>query len=397
MAFEIFMPKMGLTMSKGTVAKWLKKEGDAVKKGEEILEVMTEKITNTIEAPADGILLKIVVPEGEEVYIGSLLGIIGAAGETLDGIGNKPSISPAIASGGEGVEKIKITPAARKLAQENGIDYTNLSGTGPGGRITREDIEKAIAGLAPEPAKRETNVYEEKAESDRKNIAEVIPYTGMRKAIGDNMAHSWAVAPKVTHHVSVDVTNLLTLRKTLNEDRKEKEKISISDLLVKIVAKALEMKPHINVTLDKSEIKVLNDINIGLAVALEKGLVVPVIRNANKKSLSQISREVKELAQKARENRISPEEMRGGTFTITNLGPYGSVDWFTPIINQPEAAILGIGRIVEQPVVYQGQITIRTMMGLSLAFDHRVIDGAPAAEFLAVVLKLIESPMKVLI
>ncbi|MBZ4654327.1 MAG: acoC [Peptococcaceae bacterium] len=397
MAFEIFMPKMGLTMSKGTVAKWLKKEGDAVKKGEEILEVMTEKITNTIEAPADGILLKIVVPEGEEVYIGSLLGIIGAAGETLDEIENKPSISPAIASRGENGEKTKITPAARKLAQENGIDYTNLSGTGPGGRITREDIEKAIAGLAPEPAKRETNVYEEKAESDRKNIAEVIPYTGMRKAIGDNMAHSWAVAPKVTHHVSVDVTNLLTLRKTLNEDRKEKEKISISDLLVKIVAKALEMKPHINVTLDKSEIKVLNDINIGLAVALEKGLVVPVIRNANKKSLSQISREVKELAQKARENRISPEEMREGTFTITNLGAYGSVDWFTPIINQPESAILGIGRIVEQPVVYQGRITIRPMIGLSLAFDHRVIDGAPAAEFLAVVLKLIESPMKVLI
>jgi pyruvate dehydrogenase E2 component (dihydrolipoamide acetyltransferase) len=201
----------------------------------------------------------------------------------------------------------------------------------------------------------------------------------------------------VTHHVSVDVANLLTLRKTLNDDREENEKISISDLLVKIVAKALEIKPHINVTLDKNEIRVLSDINIGLAVALEKGLVVPVIKNANKKSLSEISREVKELAQKARASKISPEEMRGGTFTITNLGAYGSVDWFTPIINQPESAILGIGRIVEQPVVYEGRVTIRPMMGLSLAFDHRVIDGAPAAEFLAVMLKLIESPMKVLI
>lgn len=376
---------MGLTMSLGTVGKWLKKENEQVKKGEGILEVTTEKLTNTVEASADGILLKILVPEGEEVSIGTLLGLIGEPGEKAEDQG---AIEERPVQHVE--EKVKITPSARKLAAEQGFDYSRLAGTGPGGRITREDIERAIVGAAPVPE-------EKTAFTEKNDILELIPYTGMRKAVGDNMSRSWAVVPKVTHHVSADISKVLALRKTINEGREEKEKISLTDLLVKITAKVLEMKPGINVVLDGNQIKVLKNINIGVAVALDKGLVVPVINDANKKPLSQISREIKDLAKKARENRLSIEDMSGGTFTISNLGAYGSVDWFTPIINQPEAAILGVGRIVDSPVIRDGQVVSRPLMGLSFAFDHRIIDGAPAAEFLAVLLQLLEKPSKVLI
>jgi pyruvate dehydrogenase E2 component (dihydrolipoamide acetyltransferase) len=226
---------------------------------------------------------------------------------------------------------------------------------------------------------------------------EVIPYEGMRRAIGDNMANSWAIAPKVTHHTSVDMTELLALRQKINTGVKDKDKVSVTDLIVKAVARALEIKPKINVTLDGEEIRVLQDINVGVAVALDDGLVVPVVRNADRKKLAQISKEIKDLAKRARRNKLEPDEMTGGTFTITNLGAFGSVDWFTPIINQPESAILGLGRTVERPVAVDGQIVIRPMMALSFAFDHRVIDGAPAAEFLGVLIGLLENPHRIFI
>ncbi|MDI9467763.1 MAG: dihydrolipoamide acetyltransferase family protein [Bacillota bacterium] len=388
MATAISMPKMGLSMKTGTVGKWLKNEGDAVKKGEPVVEVMTEKITNKVEAPADGILLKIVAPKGTKLPVGGLMGVIGEAGEDISallaGAGAPAAAEASAAPAGQAAgQRVKISPAAKKLAEENGIDYTRITGTGSDGRITKEDVEKAIV--------------EGVGAADDRPTLEVIPYEGMRRAIGDNMAHSWSIAPKVTHHVSVDISNLLALRKTLNNGVKDKDKISITDLLVKAVARALEIKPNINVTLDGDEIKVLKDINIGVAVALDDGLIVPVVRNANKKSLAEVSKEVKDLAKRARRNKLEPDEMVGGTFTITNVGAWGSVDWFTPIINQPESAILGVGRTMDRPVVVDGQIVVRPMMGLSLSFDHRVIDGAPAAEFLAVLLELIEQPYKIFI
>lgn len=215
--------------------------------------------------------------------------------------------------------------------------------------------------------------------------------------IGDNMSRSWTSIPRVTQQTSVDVFNLLELRKMVNEDADEKSKVSITDLLVKIVAKAIEMRPFMNAALDGSTIKIFKEIHIGVAVALEQGLVVPVVKHANQKGLLQISSEIKELARKARENRLSLDEMSNGTFTLTNLGAYRSVEFFTPIINAPQAAILGIGRIVERPAVVNGQIAPRPMMGLSLVHDHRVIDGAPAAEFLAVLMNLVEKPVKALL
>lgn len=387
MATPIAMPKLGLSMKIGTVGKWLKNEGDKVKKGEALVEVMTDKITNKVESPADGILLKIVSAKGAKLPIGGLMGVIGEEGEDITAIlaagpadTSAPAAAPKAAASGE---RIKISPAARKLAEESGIDYTRISGTGPEGRITKEDVEKAI----------ESGVG---AADDRPTI-NVVPYEGMRRAIGENMAASWTANAKVTEHISVDMSGMLALRKMINEGAKDKDKISVTALLTKAVARAIEIDPNVNVTLDGDEIKTLQEINIGMAVAVPAGLIVPVIRNANTKKLAEVNAEINDLAKRARKNKLSPDEMGGATFTITNLGGYGSVDWFTPIINPPEAAILGVGRTVDKPVAVNGEVVIRPMMGLSLSFDHRIIDGAPAAAFLSVLMKLIEKPQKIFI
>jgi pyruvate dehydrogenase E2 component (dihydrolipoamide acetyltransferase) len=266
MATRIAMPKLGLTMKEGIVTRWFKNEGDPIKKGEPVVEVMTKKITYKIEAPVDGILLKIVAPKGKTLPIGGLIGVIGAPEEDVSDL-LIPTPLAAEARGPEGTlpsrEMMKISPAARKLAEENRIDYTRIVGTGPEGRITREDVQKTIAqGVSPS---------EEQVFSEERPTLKVIPYEGMRKAIGDHMAHSWGIAPKVTHHVDVDLSGLLALRENINTDLKDKDKVSITDLLVKSVARALEMKPNINATLDGEEIKVLRDVNIGVAVAIESG------------------------------------------------------------------------------------------------------------------------------
>ena len=401
MATPITMPKLGLTMKTGTISKWMKNEGDTVKKGEYLLEVTTEKITNKIESKAEGVLLKIVAPKGSKLPVGALIGVIGEAGEDVTSIiaeaaAKGPAVAkPAVAKGAPGVarpsvsaealEKIKISPAARKMAEENGVDYTLIVGTGPEGRITKEDVEKAIAdGVGLE-------------ETDDRPTLEVIPYEGMRQAIGENMARSWSSNARVTHHVRVDMSEILALRKKMNEGVSEKNKISVTAILTKAVARALEINPCVNASFTGSEVKIWQDINIGMAVAVPGGLIVPVVRDAHKKRLTEINKEIADLAKRARKNKLVVDEMSGATFTITNLGGYGSVDFFTPIINPPEVAILGIGRTTEQPAVVNGQVVARPLMGISLVFDHRVVDGAPAAEWLAVLIGLIENPTTIFI
>jgi pyruvate dehydrogenase E2 component (dihydrolipoamide acetyltransferase) len=410
MAVEITMPKMGLSMVTGTIVKWLKQEGDAVSKGDIVLEVMTDKLTNTIEAPAEGVLLKIVAQEEEELPIGALLGIIGIQGEAVQGSAKAETVaapSPETVltetkSAGSAVSevsgnRVKASPLARKLAKEKNVDFTQIVGTGPSGRIVRDDVMQFIA----EGGKAKQVELEQKMAALEADITlaqdsfTLTPYAGMRKAVGDNMSHSWSVAPKVNYHVSTDLSALLALRKTINEEAEVK--ITITDMLVKIVAVALKMSPHINIALVDKNIRNYKEVHVGVAVAISQGLVVPVVKNTDIKTISQISREIKDLSLRARDNKLSMNEMRGGTFTVTNIGAYQSVDWFTPIINQPEAAILGVGRTVDTPVVENGEIVIRPMMGLSLSFDHRVIDGAPAAEFLGLLLKLIKKPYQALI
>ena len=391
MATEITMPKLGLTMTTGKVGRWLVQEGSPVKQGEALLEIMTDKITNVIESPSDGVLLKIIAREGVELPVGAVLGAMGGVGEEYREAVTTGLPAPAASSGTPkgGEEKIRISPLARKLAEERGLDWAGITGTGPSGRIVKEDVEAALAPAAtketalprPAPAAKESSVSPEFSET---------PYSGMRRVIGEHMAQSWAVSPKVDYHVSVDATAMLKLRQAGKQTANEK--ITLTDIVVKIVARALKLRPNMNVALIGEQIRQYPEPCIGVAVALESGLVVPVVRNADSKPLTAISREIRQLAQKARAGQLSLEEMRGGTFTVTNVGAFHSVDWFTPIINQPEAGILGIGRIVDTPVASEGQIVIRPMLGLSLSFDHRIIDGLPAAEFLKVVLDLMEDP-----
>ncbi|BCS95750.1 dihydrolipoamide acetyltransferase component of pyruvate dehydrogenase complex [Desulfoluna limicola] len=399
MAIPINMPKLGLSMKTGTISKWLKNEGDSIKKGELLVEIMTEKITNKVESKAEGVLLKIVASKDEIRPVGELICVIGEEGEDISGIlaeaeartsktvAGKPSKGATKKSAStplsdEERRKIKISPVARKLAEGNGLDYTLIAGTGPDGRITKEDVEIAITqgeGMAS-------------GMPDDRPVQQVIPYEGMRQAIGENMARSSSSNARVTLHVSVDMTGVLALRKKLNAGAKEKDKISVTAILTKAVARALELNPCLNASLTGDEIRIWQDIHIGMAVALPEGLMVPVLRNPCQKRLSEVNTEISDLAKRARKNKLDVDEMTGATFTVTNLGGYGSVDFFTPIINPPEVAILGIGRTTEKPAVVDGQVVARPLMGLSLVFDHRVVDGAPAAEWLALLIGLIEKP-----
>lgn len=397
MATEITMPKLGLTMKVGRIGKWLKKEGDPVRKGEAIAEVLTDKIANVLEATAEGVLLRITAPVGTQLPVGGLMGYIGAAGESVpDAAGAAPAFEaaqPAAAAAvsksapGAGGKKPRATPVARKLAEQHGLDLSRLAGTGPNGSIVREDVERALAqGLPQEtsPAPGEPDAFE------------IMPYAGIRQVIGENMLRSWLEIPKVDHHASVNMTELLAARRSINENLPESEKVTVTDLLVMLTARALETKRIFNALMEPDGIKIYRNVHMGIAIALENGLVVPVVRDANKKRLREISAEIKDLAARARENRLTETDFTGATFTLTNLGGYRSTEHFTPIINPPQAAILGVGRTKDVPVAVDGEVRIRPMMALSLSHDHRIVDGAPAAEFLGILMRMIEMPSRAL-
>lgn len=375
LATKVIMPRLSLTMKEGTVVQWFKKEGESVEKGEPLVEVMSEKVTYDIEAPSSGVLRKILAAEGAEVPIDAAIAIITAPEEELPELEETKKGVLAVP-----VEEIQVSrektgrflasPAAKRLAKEYGVDLAQVVGTGPEGRIVERDVERFIREklrLAPK-------------------VKEIIPLTGIRKTVAERVSLSFRTAPHSTITMEVDMTEASKLR--------EKTQFSYTEILVKAVAEALKKHPMINSTLEEDKIKVFEDINIGIAVATEKGLVVPVVRNADKKSLPEIASEIKELVEKAREGKLTKEDVSGGTFTITNLGMFG-VDVFTPIINPSETAILGVGRIIEKPVVVGGEIKIKPMMTLSLSYDHRVIDGAPAAQFLKTIKETLEKPFTV--
>lgn len=408
MAVELVMPKLGLSMTKGKIVKWFKKEGDLLKKGDEVLLIETEKLTNIIEAPANGVLLKILYGEGEVKPIRAPLAYIGEPGEQLQipveiqsvmverkAAAAEEAEEPAVPAQAETAKfsRIKITPAAKNYAEKRNINYSNIKGTGPDGRITKEDIiayceakEETAAAVQPTA---QLPAAEQEKEFD------TMPYAGMRKAIGDNMSLSWSVAPRVTKNVQVDVTELLELRARLNDNlREDQVKLTINDLMTKIVARALKRMPIINSSLDGDIIKLYKTVNISTAVALDNGLVAPVVKNADKKDVFTISKEIKDLSNKAKTGSLQENDMEGGTFTVSNIGSYDSVDFFSPIINQPESAILGVCRTKKAPVVVNDEIVIRSVMGLSLTYDHRVIDGATAAQFLAVIIELLKNPAR---
>ena len=404
MAVELKMPKMGLTMSTADVAKWLKNEGETVKKGEPLVEVMTDKLTNQVEAPADGVLLKIAAQPGAKLEAGGLLGFIGQPGEALPESAAAPaaataaaapspaapaaSAAPAAAPAGG---RVVATPVAKKMAQEHGLDLSLIAGTGPGGRITKEDVEAALAAGPPPAAPAAGPAAPAPETSDE--VAQRKPYSGMRQVIGRNMHRSWAEIPRVTLHTEVAMDKLLALRQQINASAEPMDKVSVTDLMIKLISAAVGKHPHINCLFDGNDIMIMKHVNLGVAVALDEGLVVPVIRRAESKSLKTVSAEMKELAHKAKTGTLSLDDMSGGTLTVSNLGGYGSVDTFNPIINPPQAAIIGLGRSRQIPAIVDGQVVAATVMSISVTHDHRVLDGAPVAAFMGTLNALIADPL----
>lgn len=414
MAFEIKMPQLGLTMEEGTVAQWLKQEGDTVAKGDVLLEITTDKLTSEIESEADGVLLKIVAKEGEDVPVKGLLGYIGEAGETIGDAA--PAAAPAAAAAPAEVpvaapapapaakadgSRIRISPLARKTAAKLGIDYQNLAGSGPSGRIVQKDILAAAEAAKQQPAP----VAEAPAaapapaaksgELELMDGDEVVKLAGMRKVVAERMAKSAREIPTVTQNVKIDVTKLVAFRKQINET--SGQKFSMNDFILKAVANALRANPHILVSIDGNQIIKRAHVNLGMAVALDDGLIVPVIRDADKLSLSQISATAKDLAVRARENKLAMDEYKGSTFTISNLGMFG-VETFDPIINQPDAGILGVCAVQDElDMDEEGKIFKKQVMRISFTFDHRLIDGAVAAKFELAIKELLEDPMRILL
>jgi len=392
-------------MEKGTILQWLKAEGEKLEKGQPVVLIQTEKVEYEVEAPATGTLLKVVAKEGEELPVGAPMGILGQAGEDvsalLSGAPAAPALKPetqgasAVAQTAAAVaappvrapgERVKISPVAKKLAQEHGVDIVTLTGTGPEGRIVREDVERAIAARGAPSAKRQ-------ALGEVTAVPEVIPLSGIRKVIFDRMGQSAREVARVTLFADADMTEVVRLRqaKGAEWERRFGIKPSYSDLIHLAVAKALREEPRINCRLDGQGVRVRKEVNLAFAVDLGEGLVAAVIKDADRKSLGDLARVARDLAERARSGRLTPDDMADGTFTVTNLGGLG-VEYFTPIINPPQAGILGVGKILEKTVVLGGGIHIRSRMTLSLVFDHRLIDGGPAAKFLTKVIELLEQP-----
>ncbi|MFH1135908.1 MAG: 2-oxo acid dehydrogenase subunit E2 [Pseudomonadota bacterium] len=447
MAFEITMPKWGLTMKEGKITKWFKNEGDPIGKGEPFFEVETEKITNKVESTAEGVVFQILAPVGSVVPVGSLVAIVAAAGEQPQRVEGAAGAAAAPAaktkteakaaaapprekgfvlaspaarrlakdlgvdlglvpgSGPEGrvtetdVRKFheegppppKITPLAAEMAKQAGLDISTIKGTGEGGKITKEDVLRAQGG----PAAQVEAAAEKPAEAP--GAVTSIPYAGMRRAIAANMYNSLHNTAQLTTFAEVDMTEALRWLETVRAEyaKDESVKVSINDIIIMAVSRALRRFPIMNSNLIGEEILVFDDVNMGVAVALPEGLIVPVLAKADKKNLLTIAREARLLAKKAREGSLGVDEVTGGTFTITNVSMF-QVDGFTPILKPPETGILGVGRIKKKPVVVDDQILVRSMMFISLTFDHQVADGAPANQFLETVGRYLEKPYLIL-
>ena len=405
MANPVKLPRLGQGMESGTVVKWLKSEGDPVAKGEPLYELDTEKVTQEVEAEAEGVLLKIVVGEGE-VPVGTTLAFIGEAGETVTeeappapaaepvaapepettepvAPGPEPELPPvaAVAAPAERPAggRVKASPLARRLARERGIDIATLTGTGPDGRVVAEDVERAGAAPAPAP----TPVVAAPGEVER------VPLTSVRKTIARRLTEAWTV-PVFQLVASADmraVQALIERRKVFDPDTR----VTVTDVLVKVCATTLMRHREVNVQYTDEALLRVPNANVGIAVATDRGLVVPVVRGAEQLSLAAISDARADLVQRAREGALRYEDLEGGSFSISNLGMYG-LDSFTAVLNPPESAILAVAAIQERPVARDGEIVARPMMTMTLTCDHRAIDGAPAAAFLETLKALLEEP-----
>ena len=434
MATEIIMPVLGMTMESGIIVEWMKKEGDSVTEGEVLFNVETDKSVMEVEARAAGTLLKILHGPGDEVPIQQVIGYIGSQGETIDGNGGGDTgggaVSEAVSSvdaagtgaidapgddtpaivspeqNGQGMpvmavtdgrpDRIKISPKARKHARDLGVAIENIVGTGPGGRIVFSDVE-AHAAQAPATAPAPSAVPA-MAGPGSKRIQSRAPLSGLRKVAAARLAESASTVPHFFLTMDVDMTRITSLREQLLAygEKRGLARVSVNDLIIKAAGITLRAFPAVNASLDGNEIVQYADVNVGFAVALDDGLVVPVVASADQKSVFEIAAITRALGEKARGKGLGPEDYGYGTFTISNLGMYG-VDQFTAIINPPEAAILAVGRIKDTPVAVDGKVEIKAMMSITLSSDHRLIDGAVSGRFLAHFRDILEQPLELLI
>ncbi|MGA2028080.1 MAG: dihydrolipoamide acetyltransferase family protein, partial [Syntrophobacteraceae bacterium] len=384
MTFPVLMPKVGLTMTEGKIVEWTKGEGEWVEKGEILFVFETEKVTFEVEAQQSGFLAKILAGVDEVVPVGKEVGILSEErGEVVELTTGKPGQVPALTEtqgkepGAERPGKIRATPMARRLARERGLDLESLASSAAGGRIRMKDVEAATAGAKKELVSPPVEVEKPQPVPPRAPDGKLVKLSGMRKIIAQKMLASKVEAAQTYMVISVDATKLLESVEKLKAvtEKVAGVRLTITDILMKITASAIAAHPVINTRWSPDGIIWLDAVHMGMAMALDEGLIVPVIRDIAKKSLSEIAKARFELVAKGKAGKLTPDEMRGSTFTLSSLGMYG-VEEFTAIINQPESAILAVGAILDKPVVIGKEIVIRPIMKLTLSYDHRVIDGA---------------------
>jgi pyruvate dehydrogenase E2 component (dihydrolipoamide acetyltransferase) len=420
MSSQVTLPRLGQGMESGTIVRWLKSEGDRVEKGEPLYELDTEKVTQEVEADASGVLLRILAGEGEEIDVGKAVAVIGEEGEEVaepEAEADAEAEDPSKVTEDEGAEegepapereeerergreaeeekapsngavaadggRIKASPLARRIARERGIELSAISGTGPEGRIVAEDVERAEK--APAPAAAPDRAVAPVGE------VEAIPLTGMRKTIARRMTEAWE-APAFQIAMTADMSAAIRLREKLVDRMTEGDaKPTYSDILAKVCAVALMRHRAVNALFAGDEIQIQPTANVGFAVAVPNGLVVPVLRSAETKTIQQLAAERAEVVTRIRDGKLRQEDLEGGTFTISNLGMYG-VERFVAVLNPPQAAILAVGAIEERAVVSDGELAARPVMELTLTCDHRSVDGATASEFLRTVKQFLEEP-----
>lgn len=380
----VIMPKQGLQMTEGLITGWFVKEGEPVKAGEPLFDMETDKLAITIDAPASGVLLKILCQEGESAEVATPIAVIGQAGERYQDIlsgahGPAEEAAQETAPTEEAAQETApaedrrtfSSPRARTRARELGVDCGSLSGSGPMGMVIERDV-----------------LAEAQSRPDQSAGGQQIPVSGMRRVIAQRMLDSLNTLAQANHRLTVDMSAAVALRERLKAAGIQ---VSYNDIVIRCVAKALREFPTVNATMDDRYITLHEHVGVGMAVATPTGLLVPVIQNADRLTLPEIAAVSKDLAARTKENRLTPDELSGGTFTVSNLGMYG-IESFTAIINKPEAGILAVGKMEKKPVVADDEIVIRPMMQLSLTYDHRILDGAPAALFLRRIKELLEAP-----
>jgi pyruvate dehydrogenase E2 component (dihydrolipoamide acetyltransferase) len=402
MVTKVLMEALSPTMEEGKLLTWLKKEGDQVSNGDVLAEVETDKAVMELQARGAGVLRRIVAAEGATVEVGSVVGIIADPGEELPDLPQAgaprarptadkaaaagpaaaapaappPAAAPAPAPAGGG--RIKASPLARRMASERGLDLSRLAGSGPGGRIVKRDVEEGAAAPAPTAAAA-TGGFED------------VELSQIRKTIARRLVASLGPIPHFFLTTEVDMERAAIAREELNA-LEAGPRISFNDIILKVVAQALVQHRACNAWWMDDRIRYFDDVHLSMAVAVEDGLITPVIRNAHRKSLREIATESRALAERARERRLTPEEYTGGTFSVSNLGMF-DIDQFTAVINPPEAGIIAVGSIVERPVLVDGELEARRRMRLTMSCDHRVIDGATGAQFLQTVKRMLENPL----